>query len=165
MRGWALAAALAALLAVPSVAPAEPPARLLLFDLEILDTSGEGAHPDHAGRLERMTGVLRDGLAASGRYAVTLARESAVAAELPASVRSCNGCEVDLGRKAGAGIVATGVIHKTSTLILTVEIVLRGTGDGKPVALGVADIRGDNERSWRHGVEWLLRHRLLAPPP
>lgn len=164
MRGR-VATALAVLLFLPCAALAEPPARLLLFEMEMLDTSGEGAHPDHAGRLKRMTGVLRDGLAASGRYTVTLAGESAVAAELPASVRSCNGCEIDLGRKAGAEIVVAGVIHKVSTLILTVEIVMRGTGDGKPIALGVADIRGDNERSWRHGVEWLLRHRLSAPVP
>jgi len=165
MRRWAPAALLAALLFAHPAALAEPPVRVLVFDLELLDTSGEPSNPDHAGRLQRMTEVLRDGLAASGRYAVTGVRDSAVAAAAPASVHACNGCELELGRKAGAEIVVTGVIHKISTLILNVEIILRDTSSGAPVAVGVADIRGDNERAWRRGVDWLLRHRLLPNAP
>jgi hypothetical protein len=154
---------LAALLLLPAAALAEPPPRVLVFDLEITDTSGEGEHPDHAGRLRRMTAVLSDGLAASGRYDVTRIRDIPLAAELPNAMRFCNGCEIDLGRKAGADIVVTGFIHKISTLVLSMQIIMRRTSDGESVAVGIADIRGDNERAWRHGVEWLLRHRL-APP-
>jgi hypothetical protein len=158
-----LLALLPLLMALTAPAPihAEAPAKVVVFDLEIADTSGEGAHPDHAGRLERMTAVLRDGLKASGRYDVVSIRDTAVAAEVPASVRSCNGCERDLGRKAGADIVVTGVIHKISTLVLNVRIIMRDIGSGETVASGIVDIRGDNERSWRHGIEWMLRHRLL----
>ena len=112
-----------------------------------------------------MTAVLRDGLAASGRYDVTTVRDTAVAAEVPASMRLCNGCERDLGRKAGADIVVTGVIHKISTLVLNVRIMMRDVGSGETVASGIVDIRGDNERSWRHGIEWMLRHRLPTAAP
>ncbi|HEY0835488.1 MAG TPA: DUF3280 domain-containing protein [Azospirillum sp.] len=164
-----LAALLAALLlhspAQAAEGAAEAPVRVLVFDLEITDTSGEGAHPDHAGRLDRMTGVLRDGLAASDELAVTRVRDTDLAAEVPAAVRFCNGCEIDLGRKAGAEIVVTGFIHKISTLVLSVRITMRRTSDGEPVAVGVADIRGDNERAWRHGVEWLVRNRLKPRTP
>ncbi|HYH17954.1 MAG TPA: DUF3280 domain-containing protein [Azospirillum sp.] len=157
-----------ALLLLPSMAPAaalaDPPLRVLVFDMEITDTSGEGEHPDHAGRLQRMTALLSEGLAASGRLAVTRIRDTPYASELPDAIRFCNGCEIDLGRKAGADIVVTGLIHKISTLVLSVRIIMRRTSDGEPVAVGIADIRGDNERAWRHGVEWLLRNRL-APPP
>lgn len=158
----ALLAAL--LLLLPAFALADQPPRVLVFDLEITDTSGEGEHPDHAGRLQRITAALAEGLAASGRYTVTRVRDTPLAAELPNAMRFCNGCEIDLGRKAGADIVVTGFIHKISTLVLSMQIIMRRTGDGEPAAVGIADIRGDNERSWRHGVEWLLRHRL-APPP
>ncbi|HYG90650.1 MAG TPA: DUF3280 domain-containing protein [Azospirillum sp.] len=161
-----IAVLLAAILATPAHVAADAPAKVLVFDLEIVDTSGEGTHPDHAGRLERMTAVLRDGLGRSGRYDVTAVRDSAVAAELPASVvRTCNGCELDLGRKAGADIVVTGFIHKISTLVLSLKIIMRDVGSGETVAIGIADIRGDNERAWRHGVEWLLRHRLATGTP
>lgn len=147
-------------------AAAEEPAKVLVFDFELVDTSQEGLHPDHPGRLDRLTTLLRDGLNKDGRYAVTGVHDSAVAQATPASLQSCNGCELDLGRRAGADIVVTGFIHKISTLVLNIRITMRrvgtdGTG-GDIVAAGIADIRGDNERSWRRGVEWLLRHRLLT---
>ncbi|CAO3454603.1 hypothetical protein [Azospirillum argentinense] len=156
--------------AVPAAAQA--PAKVLVFDLELVDTSREPPDPDHAGRLERVTALLRNGLK-DGGYAVTGVHDSAVAAEVPASLYRCNGCERDLGRRAGADIVVTGFIHKISTLILNMQIIMRrtgdgggdGGGDGDVIAVANADIRGDNERSWRRGVDWLLRHRLLATPP
>lgn len=139
-----------------------PPAKVLVFDLELVDTSQEGPNPDHPRRLERVTALLRDGLKEEGRYAVTGVHDSAVSAEVPASLQSCNGCELDLGRRAGADIVVTGFIHKISTLILNIQITMRRVDSNEIVAVGNADIRGDNERSWRRGVEWLLRHRLMA---
>ncbi|WP_286192317.1 DUF3280 domain-containing protein [Roseomonas genomospecies 6] len=163
---FVLAAALplALLLASPAPAAAETPVKVMVFDVELVDTSQEGPDPDHPGRLERVTALLRDGLR-DGGFEVTAARDSAIAAELPATLRQCNGCELDLGRRAGADVVVTGFIHKISTLILNMQIIMRRSGDGGIVAVGNADIRGDNERSWRRGVEWLLRHRLLAAPP
>ncbi|MBY3756298.1 DUF2380 domain-containing protein [Azospirillum formosense] len=160
------ATALLLLLLNGAAAPAgaQAPAKVLVFDLELVDTSREPSDPDHAGRLERVTALLRDGLK-DGGYEVTGVRDSTVAAEVPASLHRCNGCERDLGRRAGADIVVTGFIHKISTLILNMQIIMRRTGDGEIIAVGNADIRGDNERSWRRGVEWLLRHRLLPALP
>lgn len=152
-------------------AAAQAPAKLLVFDFELVDTSQEGLHPDHPGRLERLTALLRDGLGRDGRYAVTGIHDSPVAADAPASLQSCNGCELDLGRRAGADIVVTGFIHKISSLILNIRITMRRVGTGAKgggekggdiVAAEIVDIRGDNERSWQRGVEWLLRHRLLT---
>ncbi|AWK89350.1 DUF3280 domain-containing protein [Azospirillum thermophilum] len=164
MTSIASACLLAALLAIPAGARAEErPARLLLFDVELLDSSGEGEHPDHAGRLKRVTDLMRTELESSGRYSVMPAGQSGAADAPPPSVAACSGCELDLGRRAGAAVVATGVIRKVSSLILSIDITLRNVEDGSVVARGVADIRGDNERSWRRGVDWLLRHRILAP--
>ncbi|NYZ14493.1 DUF3280 domain-containing protein [Azospirillum sp. RWY-5-1] len=146
-------------------ARAEPAARVVVFDMEIADTSGEGAHPDHPARLRRMTDLLVEGLRATGRYQVQAARDSAIAAELPPSIRECNGCERELARRAGADIVVTGVIHKISTLILNERIMMRDVNSGEVLTSAIVDIRGDNERSWKHGVEWMLRHRLPAPVP
>lgn len=146
-------------------ARAEPAHRVVVFDMEIADTSGEGANPDHPARLRRMTDLLVDGLRASGRYQAQAARDTVIAAEIPPSVRACNGCERELARKAGADIVVTGVIHKISTLILNERIMMRDVNSGEVVASAIVDIRGDNERSWRHGVEWMLRHRLPTRAP
>ncbi|MDQ2104115.1 DUF3280 domain-containing protein [Azospirillum isscasi] len=173
-----MAAILSVALLPASLAPAaaEAPVKVLVFEFELVDTSQEEPAPDHPGRLERLTALLRDGLR-DGGYEVTGARESSIAADVPESLRLCNGCELDLARRAGADIVVTGFIHKISTLILNMQIIMRrvgtaenGGGNGGEagadiVAVGNADIRGDNERSWRRGVEWLLRHRLLAASP
>ncbi len=164
MRVTAAMLLLAAVSGAGSAAMAAP-AKILVFDMEIVDTSGEESNPEHAGRLERMTGLLREGLKASGRYEVIGVHDTAAAAEVPASMASCNGCELDLGRKAGADIVVTSFIHKISTLILNVRIMMRDSDTGETVAMGIADIRGDNERAWRRGVEWLLRHRLPTNAP
>ncbi len=164
VRVTAAALLVAAVTGSGSAATAAP-AKVLVFDMEIVDTSGEGSNPDHAGRLERMTGILREGLKASGRYEVIAVRDTAVAAGAPGSMASCNGCELDLGRKAGADIVVTSFIHKISTLVLNVRIMMRDSGTGETVAMGIADIRGDNERAWRRGVEWLLQHRLQTDAP
>lgn len=146
-------------------AHAEPLPRVVVFDMEIADTSGESAHPDHPARLRRMTDLLVDGLRATGRYETQAARDTVIAAELPASIRACNGCERDLARKAGADIVVTGVIHKISTLILNERIMMRDVNSGEILASAIVDIRGDNERSWRRGIEWILRHRLPTRDP
>jgi hypothetical protein len=144
---------------------AEPAPRVVVFDMEIADSSGEGVHPDHPARLRRMTDLLVDGLRATGRYQVQAARDTAIAAEQPPSIRDCNGCERELARKAGADIVVTGVIHKISTLILNERIMMRDVNSGDVLASAIVDIRGDNERSWKHGVEWMLRHRLPVRDP
>lgn len=158
----------ATLVASFASAAAEAPAKVLVFDFELVDTSQEGPDPDHPGRLDRVTALLSDGLK-NGGYEVTRARDSAVAADVPASLRSCNGCELDLGRRADADLVVTGFIHKISTLVMNIRITMRHVDtsgeNGGVVAAAIADIRGDNERSWRHGVEWLLRHRLLTASP
>ncbi|WP_451995425.1 DUF3280 domain-containing protein [Azospirillum argentinense] len=164
MRPTEFAATALLFLLLSGAAAAQAPAKVLVFDLELVDTSREAPDPDHAGRLERVTALLRDGLR-DGGYEVMSVHDSAVAAEVPASLYRCNGCELDLGRRTGADIVVTGFIHKISTLILNMQIIMRRTGDGDVIAVANADIRGDNERSWRRGVEWLLRHRLLAAPP
>lgn len=157
---------MALLPALPAAAaPESAPARVLVFDLEIVDTSGEPPAPDHPERLRRTTAVLRDGLAASGPIAVVGIRDAVLngvpPSAVPASIRACNGCEIDLARAGGFDFVVTGAIHKISTLVLNARIIIREVGSGAVAAEGNADFRGDNERAWRHTVEWLLRHRLI----
>lgn len=154
-------ASLLAVLAVlhPAAAAGDGRSRVLVLDVELFDTSGEGVAPEHAPRLAAASRHLRDLLAQAGTLDVV-----APAGETP-RIRTCNGCEITLARDAGADFVVTGLVHKVSTLILSITIEVRDAATGALVAGGAADIRGDNDRSWLRGIGWLVEHRLLAPSP
>ncbi|GAA0597156.1 DUF3280 domain-containing protein [Caenispirillum bisanense] len=156
----AAALALIAVLLLPAAAEgAAQQRRVLVLDVELLDTSGEGEAPQHPARLAAASRHLRDLLAEAGGLEVVTA-----AGETP-RIRTCNGCELALARQAGADFVVTGLVRKVSTLILSITLTVRDAGSGAVVAEGVADIRGDTDRSWLRGIGWLVEHRLLAPPP
>ena len=136
--------------------------RLAVFDVEIYDTSGEGAHTDLEQRLARISGELRDGLAASPDYDLVDLTPAADRIEALGYIWGCNGCEAAIAREFGAASYVTALIHKVSTLILSIRIQVHDAQTGAVTAVAVADIRGDNDRAWSHGVRWLLRNRILA---
>ena len=136
--------------------------RLAVFDVEIYDTSGEGAHADLEQRLARISGELRDGLAASPDYDLVDLTPAADRIEALGYIWGCNGCEAAIAREFGAASYVTALIHKVSTLILSIRIQVHDAQTGAVTAVAVADIRGDNDRAWSHGVRWLLRNRILA---
>jgi len=136
--------------------------RMAVFDVEIHDTSGEGAHTDLDERLARISGELREGLAASPDYELVDLTPAADRIEALGYIWGCNGCEAAIAREFGAATYVTTLIHKVSTLILSIRIQVHDAQTGAVTAVAVADIRGDNDRAWSHGVRWLLRNRILA---
>jgi hypothetical protein len=53
-----------------------------------------------------------------------------------------------------------------SNLILSITVALREASPaGGTRAVHSAEIRGNTDESWERGLRWLLRNRLLAPPP
>ena len=69
---------------------------------------------------------------------------------------------MDVARERGADVAVFGTVNKISTLILSMEIKVLSVETGKEVARGVADIRGDNDRAWLRGMQWLVQHRIAA---
>ncbi|HSK40068.1 MAG TPA: DUF3280 domain-containing protein [Arenibaculum sp.] len=142
--------------AAPASAEAAAGERILVFGFELVDTSGEEAGQDHGPRLRSASELL-----------VSRMREAGLDVSGPLDprpdgtfIRSCNGCEAAIASEAGADIAATGTVRKVSTLILSITIALRDAATGDAVSW-TADIRGDNERSWLRGVDWLADHRVL----
>ncbi|PWC38032.1 hypothetical protein TSO352_10490 [Azospirillum sp. TSO35-2] len=139
-------------------------ARTLVLDLELLDTSGEAASPDHAERLKRVSEELRRGLNDKG-YDVMDAATAARFKPQGIEIRSCNGCENDIARAAGADLVVFGVVHKISSLILSILLVVEDVASDRAVTTARIDIRGDNDASWSRGIGWLVEHRLAQHAP
>lgn len=153
-----VAAALATILPSGAIAAQQ----IAIFDFEIQDTSGEGAKPDLADRLQRISGELRELLAASPDYELVDLTPAADRITALGNRYGCNGCEAAIAREYGATAYVTALIHKISTLILSIQITIRDVETGAVIGIGIADIRGDNDRAWSHGVRWLVRYRILA---
>ena len=145
------------------VFPAYAVTRAAVFDIELQDTSGEPNTPAQAERIRATTEALRNELAETGKYeTVDLSADADRIAKLGYQ-RSCVTCFMDVARERGAEVAVFGTVNKISTLILSMEIKVLSVETGKEVARGVADIRGDNDRAWLRGMQWLVRHRIAAP--
>ena len=48
-----------------------------------------------------------------------------------------------------------------SELVLNIRILVRDVRSGKIIGAFNADIRGNNDKSWMRGLDWLLKHRIL----
>jgi hypothetical protein len=151
---------LAALITALAV-PAAPQQRLLVLDFEILDTSGEPIdhRADHARRLGLIRDSIAQQLADSKTY--TIADREAVRGELDAILarqflRSCNGCELDLARRAGADLVMLGGFHKVSTLIGRMEIAIKDANTGEIVYARMFGFRGDTDEAWLRAARFFI---------
>jgi hypothetical protein len=133
--------------------------RLLVLDFEIVDTSGEplDQRADHARRLAAARDAIGAGLAARGTYEVV--DRAAIRADLDeilkqTYLRTCNGCETALARKAGADLVMTGLVNKVSTLILSMGVSIARASSGELVYHQGFDFRGDTDESWSRAAQF-----------
>lgn len=159
------ALALALALAVWPAAAAEP-AKVAVFDLELVDTSLEsGARlPEQEQRRARATAELRRLFAESGRVQLVDLAPQAETLRRREPLRNCNGCEEDIARALGADYQVLGLVQKTSNLILSFAVTVKDVRSGQVVRAGQVDIRGNTDENWLRGVRWLVKNRLLAEP-
>jgi Protein of unknown function (DUF2380) len=129
------------------------------FDDTSLQGQVQGTEPAERHRLSALGAELRTMLAESG--CCSMVDLSAVADQArDLDMRTCNGCDVDLARKAGAKLSVTGWVQKVSNLILNINLVARDVATGRVIAAGSVDIRGNTDESWSRGLSYLLRNRL-----
>jgi hypothetical protein len=148
-----------------SIASAAAPARIAVFDFELIDTSlqGEvqGIDPADQARLRMIETELRQRLEESGRF--QLVDMAPVAEQIDAAgiLWSCNGCEVGIAKRLDAELALVGWVQKVSNLMLNFNVVIRDTASREQVFAASVDIRGNTDESWRHGIRYLLKNRLL----
>ncbi len=142
--------------------------RILVLDFEIVDTSNESVdqRADHARRLTAARDAIAAGLAARGTYEVV--DRAAVQADLDqilkqTYIRTCNGCETALARKAGADLVMTGLVNKVSTLILSMGVSITRASSGELIFHQGFDFRGDNDKSWARAAQFFT-DRIARDP-
>ena len=154
---------------VAAAAGAAEPERLAVFDLELFDSSlqreVEGADPAERARLALIDEELRSKLAASGRYELVDTAPAADAVARAGYWRDCKGCEAPIAAGLGADLALVGWVQKVSNLILNLNLTIRDAATRELVFAGGVDIRGNTDESWRHGIRYLLKNRLLTEGP
>lgn len=165
--GW-LALLAGAILALPATADAGP--KLLVFPIEMsiprteMDffTPDVGPSPAEQERLKMAHAELARLIEADGRYDLVdvAPYTEEIAAAQPIS--ECNGCEVDIGAKAGADLLMVSVLNKISETHLSLTVSLVDVAKNGVVSNSSVLIQGNTDESWQHGVRWLARNRLLV---
>jgi hypothetical protein len=147
-------------LASCAVSAAQPPPNLAVLPFEIHDTSGETGPSRHDTMLAGLTRVVGERIATSGLYGVVTGDRVSAAVKAVNSgtfLRNCNGCELDIARRAGADAVMIGWIWKVSTLILTLHVEIKDVASGRTIYARVFDFRGDNEKAWQRAADYMVQ--------
>jgi hypothetical protein len=139
--------------------------KVVVFDPELYDTSGEGVREEQQKRLAAIGERLRAALSGSGRFEVVDPAPLRARLAQGPSLRTCRTCAPDAAAELGADLALVTTVHKVSNLILSITVALReASPSGATRAVHSAEIRGNTDESWDHGLRWLLRNRLLAEP-
>ena len=160
------AAALICLMLAAPAAAAEP-FKTAVFDIELIDMSQEadqGLRDDQTRRLKLVSDELRQLLQASPQIQLVDLTPRLAEISQKAPLYKCNGCDVDLARDLGADLLVSGIVQKTSNLILSFALTIKDARTGKPIRGGQADIRGNTDDSWLRGIRWIAKNRFLPEP-
>lgn len=151
----------------PTQAGAADLPKLILFGMELQDTSHEGEidgiREDQQKRLKLLDTEAEALFKATGHYQLVDVSSAAKEIEEGRPLRRCNGCDIDIAKKFNADYVILGVVYKVSNLILEIHLYLRDAKTGAVLNHMHTNIRGNTDQSWLRGLRWLIKNRLKAP--
>lgn len=152
--------------AVPQAGASDRP-RLILFGMELQDTSHEGeidgVREDQQKRLKLLDAEAEALFKATGYFELVDVSSAARQIEEGRPLRRCNGCDIDIAKTFNADYVILGVVYKVSNLILEIHLYQRDAKTGQVVNHMHTSIRGNTDQSWLRGLRWLIKNRLKAP--
>lgn len=155
----------AAPVAAPALADGKSAIPAVVADFDNLDSAGEA--PDstaaHAARVAGFAGLLRDSLAAQGRYEV-------LALDCPAAACTAGGMAPDelvqAARDSGARVLVYGGIHKTSTLVQWGKVQAVDLESDRLLLDRSFSFRGDTDEAFRRAAAFIVRYLdEVAPAP
>ena len=163
------AAAIAMLLLPPVGAAAAPDEtsspRIAFFGFELINTSLEPTTESELHRIDMLDELFRQRLDSSGRFKIVpIPPDAQQRIAAGPDISGCNGCERDYAKSIGADWAAWGAVQKVSNLILNINVYMENAASGKLEFVKSVDIRGNTDESWRHGVDYMLRHYLFEEP-
>ena len=151
--------------AAAPVTDAVTPPPIAFFGFHLINSSLEPTKPAEEQRIRGLDDLFRDKVgAAKGFRLIAIPPDMTAAIDRGPWIGDCNGCERDYAGKLGAGWAAWGTVQKVSNLILNINLYMEDVASGKMEFVKSVDIRGNTDESWRHGLDYMLRHYLFGEP-
>ncbi|MEL6766451.1 MAG: DUF3280 domain-containing protein [Pseudomonadota bacterium] len=135
--------------------------RAAYFGMTFVQTSLEPTSDAERARLAMVEAQLRERLALAGAYTFVDTGPVAERMALYENPAHCNGCDTAFAEELGAAVAISGEVQKTSNLILHISIYIREAGTARLIGGGSADIRSNTDESWRRGVDYIVKNRIL----
>jgi hypothetical protein len=148
---------------------ASPEPKLVVLDVELTgDLGGPEFAAEHQARLNLASTRLRESLARTGLYQIVdNGPAQKTIDELKSQYRylhDCNGCDLDLGKQLGADKVLVAWVDRVSGLILSLTYEIHDVASGQITARKSFSFRGDNDSSWTHAIDYMVRDLNESSP-
>jgi Protein of unknown function (DUF2380) len=166
-KTWCAAIGLLLWASYPNGAPATENAvpKVAFFGFQLINTSLELTTNSELHRLDMLNELFRERLDNSGRFKIVpVPPDTQQRIAAGPEISGCNGCERDYAKSIGADWAAWGTVQKVSNLILNINLYMEDAASGKLEFVKSVDIRGNTDESWRHGIDYMLRHYLFEEP-
>ena len=153
------------LLTVFLVAPAWAAQKTAVLPFDMRDASQDGEYvpqfkTDDLQRLKLVAEELKSLMTKDGRYEVMDLTPYAAEIDKASPFSKCDGCDLEVGQKAGADLVVMGYVDKLSDALISLQIFVRDVKSGEMVKTMSAEIRGNTDELWLHGIRYLWRNRF-----
>lgn len=162
-RQWQFFVAAIAMCAMCQPASAADTAAIFPFDIRDVSQEGElvpQLNPEDQRRMKMVADELKVLMEKDGRYKVIDLAPIAKEVEAASPFSRCNGCEAPLAKQAGATLAVTGYVDKLSDALISLQLFAREAETGKVVKTMSAEIRGNTDELWMHGIRWLWKNRF-----
>jgi hypothetical protein len=139
--------------------------QVAFFGFQLINTSVEPTTASELHRIDMLDELFRERLDNSGRFKIVpIPPDAQQRIAAGPDISGCNGCERDYAKSIGANWAAWGTVQKVSNLILNINVYMEDAASGKLEFVKSVDIRGNTDESWRHGLDYMLRHYLFEEP-
>lgn len=165
MKRCAAFGLLAGLILVPAATSAAEKAAVFPFSLRDIEQESEIVpqyKPADLERLKLVADELKGLMQKDGRYELVDLSGQSAEVEQAAPFNKCDGCEAPIAAKAGADLAVTGEAEKWSDSLISLRLYVRDAKTGRMKKAMAAEIRGNTDDLWLHGLRWLWRNRFVA---
>lgn len=146
-----------------SAAMAAPKVAVFPFDIHDIEMDGDYfAKPKDydLARLKLIAEELKTLMLKDGTYEIVDLGALAADIEKASPFNKCDGCEVPIAKQAGADLAVTGFIDKVSDALISLQLFARDTATGELKKSMSAEIRGNTDELWLHGIRYLWKNRF-----